>query len=153
MVVSVAAGALGIWVAYQFYLKHRELPDELAFRLPRLHKLLFNKYYVDEIYSAVFVEGPVLGKAMGNTFARFDLKVIDGIGVDGTGWFTRFTSRLSIWWDTWIVDGTVRALGFTVWALSWPVRMAQTGLVQGYLLMMATGVVAFLLYYAVRYLR
>ncbi|MFQ5927753.1 MAG: hypothetical protein ACE5MH_10015 [Terriglobia bacterium] len=153
MAVSVLVGAFGIWIAYQFYLKHHELPEDLAFRFPRLYKLLFNKYYVDEAYEAVFVEGPLLGKAMGNSFARFDLKVIDGYGVDGTGWFTCFTSRLSIWWDTWIVDGAVRALGFTVWVLSWPVRVVQTGFVQGYLLLMATGVVVFFLYYVVRYLR
>jgi len=153
MVVSVLAGAFGIWIAYQFYLKHPELPDELVFRFARLYKLLFNKYYVDEIYSAVFVEGPVLGKAMGDSFARFDLKIVDGIGVDGTGWFTRFTSRLSIWWDTWVVDGSVRALGFVVWLLSWPVRVVQTGFVQAYLLLMAGGVVVFLLYYGVRYMR
>ncbi|MBI4461407.1 MAG: NADH-quinone oxidoreductase subunit L [Acidobacteria bacterium] len=153
MVVSLVAGFLGIWIAYQFYLKHPELAEQMAFRFPRLYKTLFNKYYVDELYSTVFVEGPVLGKAMGTSLARFDLKVIDGIGVDGTGWFARFTSRLSIWWDTWIVDGAVRALGFTIWVLSWPVRIVQTGFVQGYLLLMATGVVAFLLYYVARYLR
>ncbi len=151
MGVSLVAAAIGIGIAYLFYLRQPELPDQWAFRFSRLYKLLFNKYYVDELYSAVFVEGPLLGKAMGNSFARFDLRVIDGIGVDGTGWFTRFTSRLSIWWDTWIIDGSVRALGFTVRLLSWPVRVIQTGFVQAYLFLMATGVVVFFFYYVIRY--
>ncbi|MFQ5817050.1 MAG: NADH-quinone oxidoreductase subunit L [Terriglobia bacterium] len=150
MVVSVLAGALGILIAFQFYLKEPWLPDQVAFRFSRFYKVLVNKYYMDEAYDAVFVEGPVLGKAMGNTFARFDLKVIDGYGVDGTGWFTRFISRLSIWWDTWIVDGAVRVLGWLVWFASWPVRVVQTGFVQAYLLLMATGVVVFLLVWYLR---
>ena len=38
----------------------------------------------------------------------FDRNIIDGLGVNGAGWLTRFISRVSMWWDTWIVDGSVR---------------------------------------------
>ncbi|MFQ5723611.1 MAG: NADH-quinone oxidoreductase subunit L, partial [Terriglobia bacterium] len=148
MVLSVVVGLLGILVAYVFYLKRPEIPAQLAQRFSGLHRLVYNKYYVDEVYSKVFVEGPVLGKAMGDACGRFDLKVIDGIGVDGSAWLTRFTSRLSIWWDTWIVDGAVNLVGWTVWILNWPVRVLQTGSVQRYALWMAAGV-ALLLFYRV----
>jgi len=84
MVLSVVVGLLGIALAYLFYLKRPEIPGRLADRFRGLYRLVYNKYYVDEIYSRTFVEGPVLGKAMGDVFARFDLKVIDGIGVDGS---------------------------------------------------------------------
>jgi NADH-quinone oxidoreductase subunit L len=149
MVFSVAVAAFGIWVAYQFYLKHRDIPEQLARRLSRLYRLVYNKYYVDEIYDTVFVEGA--GKGLGSRLARFDLRVIDGLGVDGSAWLTRFTSRLSIWWDTWIIDGTVNLVATVVWMLNWPARAVQTGLVQRYALWMATGVVLFLLYYLQRY--
>ena len=152
MVLSVVVGLLGILVAYVFYLKRPEIPGQLARRFSGLHRLVYNKYYVDEVYSKVFVEGPVLGKAMGDTFGRFDLKVIDGIGVDGSAWLTRFTSQLSIWWDTWIVDGAVNLVGWTVWILNWPARALQTGMVQRYALWMAAGVALLLFYYVQRYI-
>jgi len=152
MVLSVVVGLLGIVVAYLFYLKRPEMPGRLVERFGGLYQLVYHKYFVDEVYSAVFVEGPVLGKAMGSTLAGFDLKVIDGIGVDGSAWFARFTSRLSIWWDTWIVDGTVNLVAWMVWVLNWPARALQTGLVQRYALWMATGVVLLLFYYVVRYM-
>jgi len=152
MVLSVVVGLLGIVVAYLFYLKRPEMPGKLVQRFGGLYQLVYHKYFVDEVYSAVFVEGPVMGKAMGATLAGFDLKVIDGIGVDGSAWFARFTSRLSIWWDTWIVDGTVNLVAWMVWVLNWPARALQTGLVQRYALWMATGVVLLLFYYVVRYM-
>jgi len=151
MVFSVLVAALGIWIAYQFYLKHPDIPEALARRFSGTYRLVYNKYYVDEIYSSVFVEGPVMGKAMGTAFARFDLKVIDGLGVDGSAWLTQFTSRLSIWWDTWIVDGLVNLLATVVWLLNWPARAVQTGLVQRYALWMVAGVALLLVYYLPRY--
>jgi hypothetical protein len=60
---------------------------------------------------------------------------------------TRFISRLSIWWDTWIVDGSVRLGAWFVWLLSFPVRMIQDGLVQSYMLLIVTGLIGFLAYY------
>jgi NADH-quinone oxidoreductase subunit L len=152
MVLSVVVALLGLVVAYWVYLKRPEIPGQLATRFRGLYQLVYNKYYVDEVYSRTFVEGPVLGKAMGSALAGFDLKVIDGIGVDGSAWFTRFTSRLSIWWDTWIVDGAVNLVAWIVWVLNWPARALQTGLVQRYALWMATGVVLLLFYYVVRYM-
>jgi NADH-quinone oxidoreductase subunit L len=80
--------------------------------------------------------------------------VIDGLGVDGAGWLTRFASRVSIWWDTWIVDGLVNLSARIVWLFSYPVRMAQTGLVSNYALLIVLGVLLFLGYYGyhLRYL-
>ena len=150
-VLAVAVGAAGIGLAYLFYLKHPDIPEQAAYHLSGLYRLVYNKYYVDEAYSRVFVEGPVFGKALGAGLARFDLKVLDGVGVDGSAWLTRFTSRLSIWSDTWIVDGSVNLLGRIVWLLNWPARAVQTGLVQRYALWMAAGVALLLFYYVQRY--
>jgi len=151
MVVSLAVAGAGIWLAYQFYLKRTELPDLVASKLGAIYQLVYNKYYVDEIYSKVFVEGPILGKGMGTAFAVFDQKVIDGMGVDGSAWTTRVVSRVSIWWDTWIVDGSVNLLGWAVWVLNLPARAVQTGSVQRYALWMAAGIVLLLFYYVERY--
>lgn len=111
------------------------------------HRLLLNKYYVDEVYGAAFVDG--LAKGGGQKLTDFDAAVVDG-GVNGAGWLTRFTSTLSIWWDTWIVDGAVRLTGFLVKFASYPLRMFQTGLVQNYALILVLGVVVILSYYVFR---
>ena len=109
-----------------------------------VHRVLLNKYFVDEAYGAAFVDG--FAKGGGQRMADFDLAVIDG-GVNGAGWLTRFSSRLTIWWDTWIIDGAVRLTGFTVKFSSYPVRMVQTGLVQNYALVFVLGIIAILGYY------
>ena len=102
---------------------------------------------MDEIYDFLFVNG--LSKGGGRLLGAFDRNVVDG-GVNGAGWLTRFSSRVSIWWDTWIVDGTVRFTSFLVKMLSYPVCILQTGRVQGYAFFVLVGALAFLGYYIAR---
>jgi NADH-quinone oxidoreductase subunit L len=80
---------------------------------------------------------------------RFDNRIVDG-GVNGAGWLTRLSSTLSIWWDTWVVDGSVRLLSFLVKMASYPMRILQTGDVQAYALVIVLGVLVFLGYYLAR---
>ena len=108
MAISVSIAGLGIWFAYDFYLKHPQLHSKIAARWPRLHNLLVHKYYVDEMYDALFVNRV---KDLSTAFGLFDAKVIDGLGVDGAGWLARMLSRISMWWDKWIVDGLVNLTG------------------------------------------
>ena len=147
MALSVAIAGFGLWLAYTLFLKRREIADRLAVSFSGVHRLLANKYYVDEVYNAVFVEG--VAKGGGTALGRFDSSVIDG-GVNGSAWLTRLTSTVSIWWDTWVIDGSVRAGSFGVKMLSYPVRLLQTGLVQAYALFIVVGVLIFLSYYLVR---
>jgi hypothetical protein len=63
---------------------------------------------------------------------------------------TRFTSTLSIWWDTWIIDGLVRLSAFSVKVLSFPVRVLQSGFVQSYALVFTAGIALVFLYYLSR---
>ncbi len=147
MIVSVAIALSGIWLAYVIYLKREGLADRMAASWPRAHNLLYRKYYMDEIYDALFVNRT---KDLATTLGAFDRTVIDGIGVDGSAWLTRFISRVSIWWDTWIVDGLVNLSGRIVWLFSFPVRLVQTGLVQSYALVIVLGVLAIFGYYLTR---
>ena len=124
-----------------------EIPESMAVSLAPIHKLLSNKWYVDEIYDFLFVNG--LGKAGGNLLSAFDRRVVDG-GVNGAGWFTRFSSVVSMWWDTWVIDGAVRLGSFLVKMLSYPVCILQTGRVQGYAFFVVIGVLVFFGYYVVR---
>ncbi|MBI4460730.1 MAG: NADH-quinone oxidoreductase subunit L [Acidobacteria bacterium] len=147
MALSVAVAAFGVWLAYYFFLKRREAADRIAQTYSGLHRVLQNKYYVDELYNAVVVDGLVKGG--GEKLGVFDAKVIDG-GVNGSAWLTAFSSRVSIWWDTWVIDGAVRGGSFAVRVMSYPVRLLQTGLVQSYALFIVVGVLIFLSYYLLR---
>ncbi len=144
MAVSVAVAAIGIYVAYYFYQVKPDIPESLARKLQPLYNTLYHKWYVDEIYDFLFVNG--LCKGGGEALGAFDRNVVDG-AVNGAGWLTRFSSRVSMWWDTWIVDGAVRFGSFSVKLLSYPVCILQTGRVQAYALFVVVGVLVFFGYY------
>ncbi len=144
MFASVLIALAGIGLARRFYIQDPQIPARLAANWPRLYRLLYRKYYMDEIYDALFVNR---GKDLGTTLGAFDRNVIDGLGVDGTGWLTRFTSTVSMWWDKWIVDGLVNLSAWVAQLLSYPVRMLQTGLVSSYALFIVLGALLLLGYY------
>jgi NADH-quinone oxidoreductase subunit L len=144
MLLSVLVACFGIWLAYRWYIQRPEVPDKIAAASPFLYKLLYNKYYVDQLYDAMFVNRV---KDLALTLGAFDLTFINGLGVDGAGWVTRIVSRISAIWDSWIVDGLVNLAARIVWLFSWPVRMLQTGRVARYALFMLLGVLIFLGYY------
>jgi NADH-quinone oxidoreductase subunit L len=143
MLLSEGLVILGILFAWYLYIKRTELPEKIARAFGGFYRLVFHKYYVDEIYDAMFVNR---AKDLGLTLGAFDRTVIDGAGVNGAAWLTRFVSNLSIWWDTWIVDGSVRLGSRIVWLFSYPVRMVQDGLVQSYMLLIVLGLIGVLAY-------
>jgi NADH-quinone oxidoreductase subunit L len=147
MGLSVAAACLGIFLAWHFYQRRPERAEAVRQAAGPLYTVLYNKWYVDEIYDFLFVNG--LAKGGGNALVSFDNRVVDG-GVNGAGWLTRLTSTLSIWWDTWVVDGAVRLSSFLVKLSSYPVRIVQTGSVQAYALVFVLGVVLVFGYYLTR---
>jgi len=83
MLVSVALGLGGIALAYLFYVARPGLPDTLAASFTGLYKLVYNKYFVDEIYAAVVVD-PVVSGSREVLWKGMDVAVIDG-AVNGVG--------------------------------------------------------------------
>ena len=147
MLLSVGIAVCGIALARYLYHHRPELSDRIQARSGPLHRVLSNKWYLDEFYDIVFVNG--LCKGGGRVLGAFDRNVVDG-GVNGAGWLTRATASLSGWWDTWVIDGAVRLSSFFVKMLSYPVCLLQTGRVQAYAFFVVVGVLAFFGYYAVR---
>jgi NADH-quinone oxidoreductase subunit L len=147
MLLSIAVAVAGILVAKYFYITKPEIPENIASAVPGLYRTLYNKWYLDEIYDFVFVNG--LCKGGGLLMGAFDRSVVDG-GVNGAGWFTRLAATVSGWWDTWVIDGAVRLGSFLVKMLSYPVCLLQTGRVQGYAFFVVIGVLVFFGYYIVR---
>ncbi|HYL86161.1 MAG TPA: NADH-quinone oxidoreductase subunit L [Candidatus Angelobacter sp.] len=144
MLLSIAIAGAGIWLAYQFYRTKRIAPELVASKFPWLYKLLFHKYYVDEIYDAAIVNRT---KDLGTLLGRFDAKVIDGLGVDGAGWLARFTSTVSMWWDKWIIDGLLNLGAKLTQLFSYPVRLLQTGMFSSYAMLILLGLAILLAYY------
>jgi NADH-quinone oxidoreductase subunit L len=71
---------LGIGLALWFYIANPDVPANLAVRFKSAFRVLANKYYVDELYDAVFVKP---GWAVARFFADgIDKSVIDGV-IDG----------------------------------------------------------------------
>ena len=115
MVISSIVGLAGIAFAWTRYSK-RVPSDEPT---GAFHRLLANKYYVDEIYNALIVQ-PVKNGSHFLLWKLVDNGIIDGI-VNGVAALIRF------------IGGTLRRL--------------QTGLVQVYIVSMVLGIVLFLAYY------
>ena len=143
MAFSVAIGGLGIFLAYRFYVQHPEVSEQLARRFAGAHRVLLNKYYVDEAYDATVINGTVKG-ARG--LWEVDKKVVDG-AVNGAGSLTVVTSWLSGLTDRTVVDGLVNGVGRSIEEASFTFRRLQTGLVQNYALLMLCGVFAFFTVY------
>jgi NADH-quinone oxidoreductase subunit L len=76
MLASVFAAAVGIAVAYLFYMRRPALPGRLARKLPGPYRVLTAHYYADEAVDAALVR-PLL-KASQAAYRSFDLKVVDG---------------------------------------------------------------------------
>ncbi len=143
MVFSVLIGALGILVAYRFYVRAPEISENLAQRWAGAHRVLSNKYYVDEFYGATAIAGTM---ASARGLWTVDRNVVDG-AVNGSGWLTLASSWVSHMADKYIVDGLVNLVGKVMEESSFVFRRFQTGLVQNYALLMLFGVFAFVSIY------
>lgn len=109
----------GIVLAYVFYLFQPGLPTRVAKASGALYRLFFNKYYVDELYDALFVRtAPRLGQLF---WRGGDDAIIDRFGPNGVAFVARR------------VAAGMSAL--------------QTGYVYHYAFAMVTGVAAFLTWY------
>jgi NADH-quinone oxidoreductase subunit L len=115
MALSVAVALIGIYLSYQFYRKRTDIPTKLVAKYKELHRVVYNKYYIDEIYNALVV----------NPLVKL----------------SEFTDSF---FDTKIVDGSVNGVATVFRNFSEVYRKIQTGLVQNYALMMTIGVAVIL---------
>jgi len=121
MAISVVIALIGIGIAYLFYVKNPALPKLAAEKWKRLYKLVYNKYYVDELYEILFINS---------------LKNL------GTGLWKGF--------DEFVIDGTINGIAYFIGLLSGVMRKMQTGLVQNYAFSMILGGIVLAAYYIVR---
>ena len=140
MLISVAVALAGMGLAYVIYISNPKMATTLQQRFPGLHRLLFNKYKVDELYDALFINR---AKDLGVGLWAFDDGVVDGV-VNGAASSTMQAADASTEFDERVVDGAVNGVGYTLWSGSGGLRALQTGFVQNYALIIVIGMVALL---------
>lgn len=120
--LPVIIAVMGIALAYRFYMSRPDIPARLAVKFSWLYRLLFNKWYFDEIYDRLIVK-PIL--EVGRDFWKMgDGKIIDGLGPDGVAHVVQ--------------DGASRA------------REVQSGYVYHYAFAMLLGVVLLISWYLLK---
>ena len=111
-------GLAGIGLAYVLYVREPGRAERLGQQLAGLHTLLLNKYYIDEIYQAVFVRPTLVASQ----------------------WLWQV-------WDTRVIDRVVNGTAQTADASGSALRLWQTGNVQNYALSFLAGAMLILGYY------
>jgi NADH-quinone oxidoreductase subunit L len=130
MGVSISVAACGFLIAYLMYYRAALSPERFAALASGFFYRLFDrKYYLDEIYQVIFVNGTLLLARIG---AWFDQYVIDGI-VDGSASLTRFVSWINGLFDNYIIDGIVNGIADVTYGTGNKLRRVQTGNINGYL--------------------
>jgi NADH-quinone oxidoreductase subunit L len=130
MAISIAVAAFGFFIAYLMYYREALSPARFANLAGGLFYRLFErKYYLDEIYQVVFVNGTLLLARLGSLFDQYIIDVI----VDGSASLTRFVSWINGLFDNYVIDGIVNAVAnITFWTGN-KFRRVQTGNINSYL--------------------
>jgi NADH-quinone oxidoreductase subunit L len=123
MLVSSVVAFAGIGLAWYFFQSRPAAADAVTASAAPVHRLLLNKYYVDEIYDAAIVQ-PIKRLSTGLLWKGVDAGVI---------------------------DGAVNGMGSFVSAGSGVLRRLQTGSVRAYAVSLFLGVVVMLGYYIWRF--
>jgi NADH-quinone oxidoreductase subunit L len=121
MILSVVIAFIGIYIAYRLYIKNPEIPKRFVERFSGLHRVVYNKYFVDEIYGAVFVRGLL------------------GLG-----------TVLKTFFDEIVIDGTINGVAALLRWVGSLLRLLQAGYVQGYAFAMIVGAIIVIGYFVVR---
>ena len=117
MGVAILSVVISIYVAYNKYVKNKEVPLAETHTLKPMHKLVYNKYFVDEFYSSI-VTKPL-------------------------NWFSKQFHAL---FENQVIDGFVNFIGRTVVWTSGVVRYAQAGNTGFYIFAMVFSIVAMLVF-------
>jgi NADH-quinone oxidoreductase subunit L len=119
MLLSSGVAVAGIGIAAFFFLTRRDRAEQVARRFAGAHRVLLNKYYVDEIYDAALVQ-PI-----------------------------KRVSAVALWRgiDSGLIDGAVNGTGAAIRGSSHVLRRAQSGSLRTYAASLLFGVVMILGYY------
>ncbi|GAC1322887.1 MAG: NADH-quinone oxidoreductase subunit L [Chloroflexota bacterium] len=87
LIATLAVSLVGAFAAFQVYYRRSPSAERVAGAAPGVYRLLYHRYYVDELYDFVFVRPIKLVGRMVNLY--FERYVVDG-AVNGSAIATRF---------------------------------------------------------------
>ena len=90
LILTLIGTAFAVWL----YVLKEGMARRVAERGGLAHAFLYNKWWFDEVYDAVFVKG---ARALGDLFWKIgDVMIIDGLGPNGAAWASlKSAARLS----------------------------------------------------------
>ncbi len=119
--ISVFAALLGFVMAAIFYYLRPELPDEIAHALGGFYHAVLNKYYVDELYSILFVK-PVVDGSRRILWHGVDQSVIDATLDDSADGARHISDTLRHMqsgnirsYAGWVAAGAAAVIAYMVW--------------------------------------
>jgi NADH-quinone oxidoreductase subunit L len=139
MAISLLVAGLGILLAFATYYWKRISADRVAASLKPVHIFLLNKWYFDELYQGVVVNGL---HGLTAVLRWIDDTIIDG-AVNGAAWLGRVVSTVSGKVDSGVVDGIVNSTAYVSGFFGLVLRKFQTGRVQTYVLYAVLSVMVF----------
>jgi len=107
---SILLVVAGIALAFARLKPASLVPAREALPEHGFERTLANKYYVDEIYDETIVK-PIVGTSRGLLWRGIDVGLIDGLGVNGSAYLTRFVG----WVGSQLQSGQ---LGTYAWVLA-----------------------------------
>jgi NADH-quinone oxidoreductase subunit L len=141
--IGVSAGAIGWFFARMLYKDNRsQVPARLLERWKGVWTVVYNKYYVDELYQATILRGSV---ALARLFSWFDKHLVDGL-VNLVGAIARVFAELDGAIDRYLVDGAVNLIANSTLSAGSILRRVQTGRIQTYLYGALVGAIAIVLF-------
>jgi NADH-quinone oxidoreductase subunit L len=119
--ISVAIGLLGLLAAWWLYYKRPELPGKMAKAAGGLYIFVLEKYKMDELYGAVFIQ-PLIALSSNVFWKGIDRGLIDGV-VDGSAAGAREVSDEMRHMQSgnirsyagWVAVGAAAVIAFMVW--------------------------------------
>lgn len=76
MVSAIVVSLVGIWLAYLIYVRQTIQRDWISSRVPFMYQLLYNKYYVDELYEVTVVK---ITRGFSMLLHYIDVLLVEGI--------------------------------------------------------------------------
>ena len=131
------------WIAARvLYIDARsEVPARLKETFGRAWAVVYNKYYVDELYQATVIR---FTHGLSRVLYWIDQNVIDAL-VNFMGWLGRSVGYIDAAIDKYIVDGAVNGIASLTWNSGKQMRRLQTGHIQSYLFGALGGAIVFVI--------
>lgn len=138
MGLSIFVVGLGILLSALFYHWKIFSAETVANKFRGVHRILWNKYFIDEFYDGIIVRATVIGAKI---FGGIDKYLVDGL-VNLVYIIVNYIIAFLVGlFDDKIVDFSVNLVAKITWKFGGRVRRIQTGVIQNYLFVVLAGVI------------